>query len=71
MSALSEPLALIRGAQSSLQQCRAATSAWSDGQRAQLDRGTLDPIDADVRRLIEALERAGRDIDQARATVVR
>lgn len=70
MAALTEPLRMAEEARQTLEQSRASASAWSDAQRVQLDRATLDPLAADARRLIVALERAARDIEQARRTLV-
>ena len=52
---------------SNLAQCRAAAGAWSDEQRLQLDRTRLDPIATDGERLLQALQKAAREIAAARS----
>lgn len=70
MAELTEPLRLAEEAQKTLEQSRTSAAAWSDAQRAQLDRAVLDPLAADARRLTVALERAARDIEKARRMLV-
>jgi hypothetical protein len=70
MAALEEARRQIDDARRGLEQSRANAAAWSDAQRAQLDRSVLDPMTADVLRLSLALAYAARDIDLARQRLV-
>jgi hypothetical protein len=71
MSGLRDAIALQDGALSELQQSRTGSAAWADDQRHSLDRQCLDPLQADGRRLLDALRKAGHEIAAAEGMVMR
>jgi hypothetical protein len=69
MSELREALSRQREALAALRQSRADATAWVDDQRRSLDRGCLDPLEDDGRRLHEAMKKASEAILAAQGMV--
>jgi hypothetical protein len=62
MSELREALSRQREALLALAQSQANSGAWVDDQRRSVDKGCLDPLAADGRRLYDAMQRASQEI---------
>jgi hypothetical protein len=61
-SGLRESIAAQQQAVTQLERVRAATKAWSDDARQNLDAQALAPLLADGRRLLDRLRQAAREI---------
>jgi len=64
-----EALSRQREAMRALAESQGNAGAWVDDQRRSLDRGCLEPLTADGRRLYDALQRASQEIIAAERMV--
>lgn len=69
MSELREALGHQRLGLQALSQSQGNASAWVDDQRRSLDKGCLEPLAADGRRLYEAMKLASLEILAAQQAV--
>lgn len=65
MSALGDAIQIQQRALGDLRRSRESSVAWHDQQRENLNRQVLDPVEADAKRLLEALRKAGSELDGA------